>query len=313
MNFLLKLKQLPKFAARMMVAALLLIVCVYYPAGMIYVNRIDDSVIVSAEKFEVKDGSHSVAMALTLMDREVNTHKWVASDPFFYPGYMLVRMPAFQRGIKDAIARFTIEMYDQIGRTRGSSQADDDLQKANGLFNYSPYVWLFDLSTSWLPTTSSATQYRSGMEALERYNTRLSQGKAVFDHRADNLIETLNRMASDLGSSSGTLADHVEKGSGLSFNNSADLYYHTKGRMYADYLLLLAMKQDFADIIKEKQLENVWDQMLDSLRAGMELRNFLIINAHPDSQFFPNHLAAQGFFVMRARTQMYEVTNILLK
>ena len=31
------------------------------------------------------------------------------------------------------------------------------------------------------------------------------------------------------------------------------------------------------------------------------------------SQFFPSHLASQGFFLLRARTQMREVTNILLK
>ena len=307
------LKKLPRFAARLLGAVVLFIALVYYPVGMIYVQHIDDSPDFKADAFEIKDGSHSVSMASALIDREINTHQWVASDPFFYPGSMLVRMPAFQRGIKDAIARFTIEMYDQIGRTRGSSQADADLQKANGLLNYSPSVWLFDLSTSWLPTTSSATQYRSGLDALQSYNLRLSQGKAVFERRADNLIETLDRMASDLGSSSATISEQVEKGSGLSFKTSADIFYHTKGRMYADYLLLSALKTDFADVIKEKQLDAAWDQMLDSLRDGMQLHNFLIINARPDSQFFPNHLAAQGFFVLRARTQMREITNILLK
>ena len=308
-----KLKQLPRFLAIALGALLLFIALVYYPVGMIYVHHIDDSANFSAEKFEVKDGSKAVAMAEALIDREVNTHQWVASDPFFYPGSMLVRMPAYQRGIKDAIARFTIEMYDQIGRTRGSSQADDDLQKANGLLNYSPYVWLFDFSTSWLPTTSSIAQYRAGLDALHNYNIRLSQGKAVFERRADNLIETLDRMASDLGSSSATIADQVEKGSGFAFTTSADLFYHTKGRMVADYLLLKALKTDFADVIKEKQLETAWDQMLDSLNDGMQLHNVLIFNAAPDSQLLPNHLATQGFFLMRARTQMREITNILLK
>ena len=33
----------------------------------------------------------------------------------------------------------------------------------------------------------------------------------------------------------------------------------------------------------------------------------------PDAQMVPSHLTAQGFYLMRARTQLYEVINILLK
>lgn len=308
-----KIRQLPRLVAMALLGLLALIVFVYYPVGMIVVHHIDDSPDFRADAFEVENGSHAVSMAAALIDREVNKHQWVASDPFFYPGYVLTRMPAFQRGIVSSIARLTIEMYDQVGRTRGSSQADADLQKATGLLNYSPYVWLFDFSTSILPTTSSQTQYRAGMKALQDYNLRLSRGQAVFERRSDNLIETIERMASDLGSSSAAIAHHMETRSALAFPSAADLFYHTKGRLYADYLLLRELGRDFAPILKEKQLEPAWGQMLDSLRDGMSLGNFLVMNAAPDSQFFPNHLAAQGFFLMRARTQMREITNILLK
>jgi hypothetical protein len=172
---------------------------------------------------------------------------------------------------------------------------------------------MFNFQTSWLPTASSPTQYRAGMESLKKYNNRLAAGTAVFERRADVLIEILDRLASDLGSSSATIAGHVENQSGLAFKSSADLFYHTKGRLYADYLLLREIKKDFPEVIKEKELDNIWQQLLDSLKEGMSLGNFLIINAAPDSQFFPNHLATQGFFVMRARLQMREISNILLK
>jgi hypothetical protein len=312
-NIIESLKHLPGYVIKGLIGLLLLIMLVYYPLGMVWVHTINDKEQFTADEFNVEGGSHSVAMAIALIDRETNKNHWVSSDPFFYPGSMLVRMPAFQRGIISTVARFAIEMSDQIGRTRGSSQTDPDLQKAVGLLNYSPYVWLFDLSTSMLPTASSETQYRAGMESLKSYNTRLSKGNAVFDRRADNLIETLNRMANDLGSSSATLADRIENGSGFNFNTDADLYYHTKGRLYADYLLLREIQKDFSGIIKEKQLEAVWNQMLESLKAGMVLDNFFVLNAAPDSVVLPNHLAAQGFFLMRARTQLYEITNILLK
>jgi hypothetical protein len=308
-----RLRCLPEYVAIAAAVLVIFIGLVYYPVGMIYVHRINDSESFSAQAFEVDKGSHSLAMAIALIDRETRAHSWVASDPFFYPGSMLVRMPAFQRGILSSLARFGIELYDHIGRTRGSSQADADLQSASGLLNYSPFVWMFNFQTSWLPTASSPTQYRSAMESLKKYNARLGSGAAVFERRADVLIELIDRLASDLGSSSAALASHVEKQSGLSFQSSADLFYHTKGRLYADFMLLRELKKDFPDVIREKELESAWEQMLESLREGMVLGNFLIMNAAPDSQFFPNHLATQGFFVLRARTQMREISNILLK
>ncbi len=307
-----KLRSLPKLVAMALVAVVLLIIFVYYPVGMVWTHRIDDSATFAPA--EVAEGqSHAVAMAVALVARETGDNHWTPSDPFFYPGSMLVRMPAFQRGIMAGVARFAVEMSDQIGRTRGSSQVDADLQKAAGLLKYSPSVWMFDFSTSWLPTTSSATQYRAGMEAFARYNERLASGAATFERRADNLLDTLDRMASDLGSSSAAIDEHVDQRSSFAFTSAAELYYYNKGQMLAYYLLLREMQKDFADVIREKQLQGAWEQMLDSLNDGAKLRNFIIFNAAPDSQIFPNHLTSQGFYLMRARTQMREITNILLK
>jgi hypothetical protein len=39
----------------------------------------------------------------------------------------------------------------------------------------------------------------------------------------------------------------------------------------------------------------------------------VVVNGDPAGQLLPSHLAAQGFFLLRARTQLKEVTNILLK
>ena len=112
-------------------------------------------------------------------------------------------MPNFQIGIIAALGRFAVEMTDQIGRTRGSSQADPDLDKAAGLLKYAPTVWIFDLSTSWAPTASSESQYRAARRALLAYNDKLAADKAVFERRADNLLATLDRFAADIGSALG--------------------------------------------------------------------------------------------------------------
>jgi len=53
--------------------------------------------------------------------------------------------------------------------------------------------------------------------------------------------------------------------------------------------------------------------MLASFRAAAGLQPWVIVNGAPDSQLLPSHLASQGFFLLRARTQLREITNILLK
>jgi hypothetical protein len=293
-----------------LVALLLL----YYLAGMAWLHQIDDDPAFAIETSAPEGGSRAVAMSADLIDREINTHRWVANDPFFMPGSMLDNMPNFQQGVIAALSRFAIELTDQIARTRGSSQVDPDLNTASGLLRYPGTVWIFDLSTSLAPTASSESQYRRGMRALRDYNERLAAGNAVFETRADNLLATLDRIAADIGSSSAALDRHLAESSGFGLDFQADdILYANKGRLYAYYLLLRELGQDYARVIQERDLTSAWAQMLDSFRQAATLQPWVVVNGPPDSLLLPSHLAAQGFFLLRARTQLREISNILLK
>jgi len=310
-----KVRNVPRYALALLLVLFVFLAVFYYPIGMLAMNRIDDDRHFAASpEFDIAGGSHAVAITEALIVREVKSHHWVPNDPFFYPSSMLIRMPAFQRGIVASLSRFAVELSDQIGRARGSSQIDPDLEKAAGLLKYSPNVWIFDISTSLLPTTPSETQYLAAAELLRKYNERLAKGQATFDRRSDNLMEALERISTDMGSSSAVLDTHIRDYSHkLLDHDAAKQFYFIKGRMYADYLLLRELKRDFPDIIKEKNLGDAWDSVLVSLAEGAELGHFFVFNADPDDQFLPNHLAVQGFYLLRARTQLREVTNILLK
>ena len=290
------------------------LIIAYYLGGMLWLHEIDDDPEFALESSAPEGGSDAVAVAADLIDREINTHRWVANDPFFLPGSMLDNMPAYQQGIVTAISRFTLELADQIARTRGSSQIDPDLDIASGLLRYPGNIWIFDLRTSLAPTASSEQQYRRGMEALRRYNQRLSQNQAVFDARADNLLATLDRIAADMGSSSAAIDRELQDRSAFWPDWTADdLFYASKGRLYAYYLLLRALEADFANVIRERELGGTWTQTLESFRAAATLQPWVIMNGAPDSQMMPSHLASQGFFLVRARTQLREISNILLK
>ena len=290
---------------------LLVALLLYYPVGMVWIHHIDDDVKLAVD---VKPNeSRSVAVAATLIARETNRNRWTANDPFFLPAAALDNMPNFQQGIIYALSRFAIEMSDQIGRVRGSSQVDKDLDTAAGLLKYPGDVWFFNFSTSIMPTAASEQQYRKAGRALKAYNERLAQGEATFERRADNLQTTLERIAADLGSASAVIDSQIEDGAWFIDFDADDIFYQTKGRLYAYYELLAAFRQDFGQVIQERELGKAWDQMLESMRHAAVLDPFVIVNGDPEGQLLPSHLAAQGFYLLRARTQLKEIANILLK
>jgi hypothetical protein len=282
---------------------------------MWWVHVVDDDPSFPLADNAVPEGaSRAVAVAAALIERETDQHRWVANDPFFLPGAALDNMPNFQQGIIAALARFAFELTDQIGRTRGSSQADRDLQEAAGLLQYSGTKWIFDFSTSLAPTATSEAQYRKARRAFMAYNQRLAQGQAAFERRGDNLLSTLDRIALDLGSSSAVIDRQIAEQSGSLFDPKADdIFYFVKGQAYAYALVLRELKLDFANVARERELGGAWTQMLASMEKAGTLHPWVIVNGSPDSQFLPSHLAAQGFYLLRARTQLREITAILQK
>jgi hypothetical protein len=299
--------------------ALLAIILLYYPVGMLLTHQINDDPSFSGPSVEPSQDldtgpSQAVATAAALMDREISQTAWPANDPFFMPGWALDNMPNFQIGIRDAVKRFALELQDEIGRNRGTSGADSDLQGAASYFNYRPDVWIWNPSNALLPTSTSEEQYRQGVKALQNYNTRLTQGKATFDRRADNLLSTLDRIGKDLGAASDRTQRQIdqESGSWIDFH-ADDVFYLNKGLLYGNALILRDLGKDFAKILDEKGARQIWDRMVTSMMEGAELNPWIVINGRPDAMMQPNHLAAQGFYLIRARAQLEELNDVLIK
>jgi hypothetical protein len=296
------------------VAAVFGLLVLYFIGGALLMEEIDDD-IGFKPKDTLKPGqSAAVAMSVALIEREVNKHGWTANDPFFKPTAILDNMPNYQQGIVAALARFGFELTDQLGRTRGSSQADPDLQEASGLLQYVGDRWIWDPTVSLLPTATSEQQYRKAAQSLRTYNERLATGTAVYERRSDNLLATLDRIALDLGSSSAVIDTHISEQSGWPIHRGADdIYYNIKGQMYGYYMILGALGEDFSGVIADRDLQKPYNQMLRSFELAARQEPGIILNGNPDAQGLPCHLCGQGFYLLRARTQLREITNILLK
>lgn len=307
--------RVPLRLLRWTVGILVMLLILYYPVGMLWWHTINDDLSFDVSADSLQSGqSRAVAVAAALIDREVNKSGWVANNPFFTPSAMLDNMPAYQQGIISALARFSFELADQIGRTRGSSEIDADLKNASGLLQYSGTVWVWDPSVSLVPTATSEEQYEKARKALENYNRRLADGKAMFERRGDNLLATMERIALDLGSSSAVLERQVaEHSSDFVDFQADDLFYNVKGQTYAYYVVLRALGGDFENVLRERELAGVYAQMLNSLHEAASLDPWVVTNGAPDGLFPNSHLAAQGFYLLRARTQLREISDILRK
>jgi len=292
---------------------LLVLLILYYPVGAMIVEDIDDDAQFQPRNVAAGE-SRAVATAADLVTREVDVHSWTRMLPYFTPAGILDNMPNYQRGIMAALGRFSTELMDQLGRTRGSSQTDRVLAQARGFLNEQPNGWIWQPSVSLWPSATSAQKYRAGRDRLMAYNKRLAAGQAVFERRADNLQALLDRIANDHGSDSAVIDQHIiEKAGDLFDSRCDDIFYFNKGRLYANYLLVRELGKDFEGIIREKGLTSAWNGTVETFRIASQLDPWVVWNGWPDALIIPNHLAAQGFYLLRARTQLREITAILLK
>lgn len=292
-------------------AVLFVLLLVYYPVGMILNNRIEDDLnITPAPQFDVPGGSKAVAIVETVVTRDAD--HWLPNAPFWHPAAALDNAPNFQLGTIYAVSRFVLEVGDYLGRLRGSSAIDTNLDKAVGLLKYDGTTWYWGQGNI-IPKPKAESQYLEAVDYLSTYNKDVASGKSTYDKRADNLIAFLDRVAADLGSTSAELDARAQAGGGYFDFQADDVFYNAKGKLYGYYIILNALGQDFDVVLKEKQAGEIWANMLTSLRTGAAMNPLIVVNGDPDSLTMPSHLRAIGFPLLRARIQMREIADILQK
>ncbi len=261
-----------------------------------------------------------VDVVADLIEFNVDQNAWISSTLLYKLGFFglpwdatpyMDNKASFQRGIHQAVRRTAVELVDSLGRRRGTSAVDPDLELARGRIQYDQYTWYFSL-TPFGPIRPTPSAYREGMDLLRTFNGRLESCDAVFDPRADNLIRFVDRVAADIGSTSAELRDRSARSNAGWFDTRADnQFWFTYGQLYAYYGILKAAHADFADTIESRQLEEVWNTMEDQLRATLDLQPVIVSNGREDGWIMPSHLATVGFYLLRVRSNLVEVRSIL--
>ena len=259
-------------------------------------------------------------VAADLTDLDVNQNPWISSMILYKLGLFGIdwdhtpfmdNKASFQRGVNQAVRRTATELADNLGRVRTTSQIDGDLQDARGNLQFDEETWYFGLNP-FGPKTPTPSYYRDAVRKLRSFNTRLESCQAVFDARADNLKQYIDRISSDIGSTSAILKDRAENYNNGWFDFRADdRFWFAYGQLYAYYGLMKAAQADFEDVVREKHLGNLWDTMDQQFVSSLRVQPFIIANGREDGWIFPTHLTTMGFYVLRVRSNMVEISNVL--
>ncbi len=255
-----------------------------------------------------------------LIDMNVNENAWLSSMLLYKMGFFGINWDhtpffdnkaAFQRGVNQAIRRTAIELVDTLGRIRGTSQIDTDLQDARGNLQFDEYTWYFGIHP-FGPKTPTPSFYRSAIRDLNSFNDRLSKCDAVFDARADNLTTFIDRIASDIGSTSAILRERSESNNAGWFDPRADdRFWFAYGQLYGYYGIMTAAGADFEDVIKQRSIGQLWSTTEQQFRAALNIQPFIVSNGDESGWVMPTHLATMGFYVLRVRSNLVELRSVL--
>ncbi|MEP0940350.1 MAG: DUF2333 family protein [Rhizobiaceae bacterium] len=264
--------------------------------------------------------SQIVRATADLIDFNVNQNTWIPSTPFAKLGFFGIpwkntpyfdNKAAFQLGINKALRRTSIELVDRLGRVRGTSGINQNLQEARTGLAYDEDSWFFSLDPFGFRTTTQ-TNYRRAREKLLDFNKELESCVTNFDARPDNLLEFLDRITKDIGSTSDILRTRMEASNLGWFDPRADdRFWFAYGELYAYTGILAAARVDFGEVVANRNLAQLWARTEDQLRSAMNLTPVIISNGHESSWIMPTHLATMGFYVLRVRANMVEMRDVL--
>lgn len=255
-----------------------------------------------------------------LIDFNVNENTWIPSMIVSKMGLFGIpwkntpfwdNKAAFQLGVNEILRRTAQESVDRLGRVRGTSRIDQNLQNARQNIYYTEDLWYFSLSP-FGPTTPTPSRYSRAKSNLDQFNQELQTCNATFDPRADNLLRFIDQMTNAIGSTSDILSDRIRESNAGWFDVRADdRFWFAYGQLYALNGILAAARSDFSNVVRERNVTKTWDEAESQARNALNIRPLIISNGSESAFIMPSHLATMGFYLLRLRSNLTEMRDIL--
>ncbi len=228
-------------------------------------------------------GSVTAAMAARLIAHEVDDDHWIPNDSLLSRTAWLDNKPAYQDGLRGTVATVVAPLGD-----------DADIQTAARALAVPSDRWW--LHSGWPFIGGSAeSEYRDAVDALVRYNARLGARDAVLDRSPQRLAAVLDALAGRLDAVAGGVERAISGRPALQDAAADEEFYRVRGSAYAAAMLLRAIKDDQAALVRAQQLALVWNEATDALDRAVDVHPAIVGRAD---------LTEQGYYLLLARNKL---------
>ncbi|RVL21691.1 DUF2333 family protein, partial [Sinorhizobium meliloti] len=92
-----------------------------------------------------------------------------------------------------------------------------------------------------------------------------------------------------------------------------DRFWFAFGQLYGYYGILSAAGADFENVVTQRGLAPIYTETMKQLRAALRIQPLIISNGREDGWIMPTHLATMGFYILRVRSNLVEMRDILAR
>ena len=270
----------------------------YYPLGAYFSQHIAADTKIKLEKNTAEE-SALLNTAAYIINQETNVHMWTPNMPIIFPGYVLDNMPEFQTGEIKATAKM-IKAFAKVMKPH-LPEGYEYLDEAAKYLAYSPTVWFFSQKAGKIFAPSSSTQYNKAKKALININNAAAERNVIFAYNSEDLQKIIDCVYEDLQKTSHNLEEHIRINSYKFVDFQADnLFYNTKGKLYAYHILFSALGEDYKSVIANPQTYSQWLAVLKIFENAIKIEPRIVKNSDLNSSFSPNHLAYLNMYVLNA-------------
>ncbi len=273
-------------------------------------------------------GYVTVSTLIKVMETVLDKPGGYLSNDIMPPGVVMDNIPSWEFGVITQVRDLARALRNDFSRSQTQSTEDEDLMLADPQFHFDTRSWI-------LPATEG--EYRTGLEALERYLQRLaktSEQDAQFYSRADNLRDWLAIVEKRLGSLSQRLSASVGQdrintdleGDAAAKQSTGkprlitvktpwleidDIFYEARGSTWALIHFMKAMEKDFAEVLNKKNALVSLQQIIRELESTQHFVWSPMILNGTGFGFLSNHSLVLASYISRANAAVIDLRNLL--
>ena len=244
-------------------------------------------------------GSLTVETIARSMDTQLSGFGgWLPNDLWFSPGWFLDNLPSFQLGVLQTARHASRVLRDNLSRLRTSDAVHREADAAYSAFANDPSRWAF-------PSAEGA--FGRGVDSLRRFEKELGT-TANFYPRADNLVQLLEPLVSELGAVNTVLLEASKSGK-VPWRRIDDNFYYAQGVGWGVLGLMQAVKVDFARVLEDKNTVEIMDLIIASLQESQF--DPLIVTNGSKGGILANHSSNLKAYLDDARQKMGSLITML--